>query len=185
MVKHKLTGQNLGQVFKSRCGCMNAMQKLWNIVVWPNLELRTQSKQVFGSLLLNVAFPAMTHQQHWWAQKQWEILKIVWAKFSTLSEAFLLWVQLYGIYKYSRVYNWKLSPGLALNSQWLYVLLWNKIILFISSYLFDKRSNSARTASHFLNHGPIWGRLLASPTNIRLSWKGLWRTNTLAYLNNL
>ncbi len=26
-----------------------------------------------------------------------------------------------------------------------------------------------------------WGRFLASPINIRLSWKGLPRTNTLAY----
>jgi hypothetical protein len=28
---------------------------------------------------------------------------------------------------------------------------------------------------------PLYGRLLASPTNIRLGWKGLSGTNTLAY----
>jgi hypothetical protein len=32
---------------------------------------------------------------------------------------------------------------------------------------------------------PVWGRLLALPTNIRLCWKGLPRTNTLANCENL
>ncbi len=32
---------------------------------------------------------------------------------------------------------------------------------------------------------PLLGRLLASPTNVRLGWKGLPRTNTLAYYKNL
>ncbi len=31
---------------------------------------------------------------------------------------------------------------------------------------------------------PLYGRLLASPTNIRLGWKGLSETNTLAYYEN-
>ncbi len=32
---------------------------------------------------------------------------------------------------------------------------------------------------------PLLGRLLASPTNIRLGWSGLPGTNTLAYCKNL
>jgi len=35
-----------------------------------------------------------------------------------------------------------------------------------------------------LSGAPHQGRLLASPTNIRLSWKGLPETNTLAYSVN-
>jgi hypothetical protein len=33
---------------------------------------------------------------------------------------------------------------------------------------------------HF-SGAPLYGRLLGSPTNIRLGWKGLPRTNALAY----
>ncbi len=33
---------------------------------------------------------------------------------------------------------------------------------------------------HF-SSAPLYGRLLASPTNIRRDWKGLSGTNTLAY----
>ncbi len=36
-----------------------------------------------------------------------------------------------------------------------------------------------------LQYAPLLGRLLASPTNIRLGWKGLPGTNTLAYYENL
>jgi hypothetical protein len=32
---------------------------------------------------------------------------------------------------------------------------------------------------------PLYGRFMASPTNIRLGWKGLPGTNTLAYYENL
>ena len=35
-----------------------------------------------------------------------------------------------------------------------------------------------------LSDAPLKGRLLASPTNIRLGWKGLLGTNTLAYDKN-
>jgi hypothetical protein len=36
-----------------------------------------------------------------------------------------------------------------------------------------------------LSGAPLYGRFLASPTNIRLGWKGLPWTNTLAYYENL
>jgi hypothetical protein len=36
-----------------------------------------------------------------------------------------------------------------------------------------------------LSGAPLWGRLLASTTNMRLGWKSLPRTNTLAYYKNL
>jgi hypothetical protein len=36
-----------------------------------------------------------------------------------------------------------------------------------------------------LSVATLWGRLLASPTNIRLGWKGMPGTNTLAYYKNL
>jgi hypothetical protein len=36
-----------------------------------------------------------------------------------------------------------------------------------------------------LSGTPLYGRLLASPTNIRLGWKSLPGTNTLAYYENL
>jgi hypothetical protein len=36
-----------------------------------------------------------------------------------------------------------------------------------------------------LSGAALWGRLLALPTNIRLGWKGLPGTNTLAYFKNL
>jgi hypothetical protein len=35
-----------------------------------------------------------------------------------------------------------------------------------------------------LSGDPLKRRLLASPTNIRLAWKSLPRTNTLAYYEN-
>jgi hypothetical protein len=35
-----------------------------------------------------------------------------------------------------------------------------------------------------LRGAPPWGRLLASPTNIRRSWRGLPEANTLAYYEN-
>ncbi len=43
-----------------------------------------------------------------------ENLKVVWAEFSTLSQAVLLRVQLYDQYKYHRVYSGKLGPGFVL-----------------------------------------------------------------------
>jgi hypothetical protein len=40
------------------------------------------------------------------------------------------------------------------------------------------------TSVNDLSDAPLYGRLLASFTNIRLSWKSLPRTNTLAYYEN-
>jgi hypothetical protein len=46
-----------------------------------------------------------------------------------------------------------------------------------------------RKARAYLSDTPFWsplmGRLLALPTNIRLGWKGLLRTNTQAYYERL
>jgi hypothetical protein len=33
----------------------------------------------------------------------------------------------------------------------------------------------------YISGAPLWGRLLATPTNNALSWKGLPLTNSLAY----
>jgi hypothetical protein len=47
------------------------------------------------------------------------------------------------------------------------------------------REAGATQVEH-LKEGPIWGRLLASPTNIRLGCgKGSPEANTLAYYENL
>jgi len=42
----------------------------------------------------------------------------------------------------------------------------------------------AYTSEH-LAGAPLYSRLLASPTNIRLGWKSIPGTNTLAYYENL
>ncbi len=39
-------------------------------------------------------------------------------------------------------------------------------------------------AGAYLSGAPLWGRLLASSTNIRLGWKGSPGTSTLAYYEN-
>jgi hypothetical protein len=57
MDKLKLTGLNLGRVFISRSGRMQALQLLYIIAVRSNLELKTRPKQHLGSLLLEIALP--------------------------------------------------------------------------------------------------------------------------------
>jgi len=45
----KLTGLNLGWVFNSRSACMCMILPLCRAAVWPNLELKTQPKQLEDS----------------------------------------------------------------------------------------------------------------------------------------
>ncbi len=42
-------------------------------------------------------------------------------------------------------------------------------------------TRASPTQLKHLSRAPLYGRLLASPTNIRLGWRGVPRTNTLAY----
>jgi hypothetical protein len=55
----QLTGQNLGQVFNFRSGHWHAVTFLVLSVKLPNLQLKTQTKQLLGSLPLVTAFPSL------------------------------------------------------------------------------------------------------------------------------
>jgi hypothetical protein len=57
MDKLKLTGLNLGRVFHSRLGCACIGHAIVHITKQPNLKLKTQPKQLLGSLLLAFALP--------------------------------------------------------------------------------------------------------------------------------
>jgi hypothetical protein len=63
MDKLQLTGQNLGQVFNFKSGHLHAATFLVLSVKLPNLQLKTQPKQVLGSLPLVIALPILGHQQ--------------------------------------------------------------------------------------------------------------------------
>jgi hypothetical protein len=58
MDKLKLKGQNLGRVFNSRSSCICAMHLCCLEAKWPSLKLKTQPKQLLGSLPLAFALPA-------------------------------------------------------------------------------------------------------------------------------
>jgi hypothetical protein len=58
MDKLRLTGQNLGRVFNFRFGHLHAEHFWCYLVQLPNLKLKTQPKQLLGSLPLVIAFPA-------------------------------------------------------------------------------------------------------------------------------
>jgi hypothetical protein len=60
MDKLKLTGLALGRVFNFRSDCMHTMHLLPSLEIQPNLELKTQPKQLLGSLLLVMALLALT-----------------------------------------------------------------------------------------------------------------------------
>ncbi len=60
MDKLQLTGQNLGRVSNCRSGSVFAMQLSCFETKRPNLELKTQPKQLLGSLPLDIAFPEET-----------------------------------------------------------------------------------------------------------------------------
>ena len=55
--KLKLTGRNLGQVFNSRLGRACIGHAIVHIAKQPNLKLKTQPKQLLGSLTLAFALP--------------------------------------------------------------------------------------------------------------------------------
>jgi hypothetical protein len=61
MDKLQLTGQNLGQFFNSRSGCMCAMHLCSYEAKQPNLKLKTQPKQRLGSLPLAFTLPARAY----------------------------------------------------------------------------------------------------------------------------
>jgi hypothetical protein len=57
-----LTGRALGCVFNFRSGCcMHTMHLLPGVAKQPNLELKTQPKQLLGFLPLVVALPGGGH----------------------------------------------------------------------------------------------------------------------------
>jgi hypothetical protein len=59
MDKLKLTGQNQGQVFKFRRGCLHAIQLYHFETKLPNLKLKTRPKQLLGSLPVDIALPGL------------------------------------------------------------------------------------------------------------------------------
>jgi hypothetical protein len=62
MDKLKLTGQNLGRVFNFRSGHLHVATFLLFSVKLPNLQLKTQPKQLLGSLPLVIMLPPLkTH----------------------------------------------------------------------------------------------------------------------------
>ncbi len=62
MDKLKLTGQTLGRVFNSRRFCMHAMHLLSSLAIRPNLDLKTQPKQLLGSLPLYITLPEQSEK---------------------------------------------------------------------------------------------------------------------------
>jgi len=59
MDKLQLTGQKLGRVFNFRSGHLHAVTILVLSVKLPNLQLKTQPKQLLGSLPLIITLPAL------------------------------------------------------------------------------------------------------------------------------
>jgi hypothetical protein len=59
MDKLKLTGQNLGQVFNSRLGRACICHAIACMTKRPNLKLKTQPKQLLGSLPLAFTLPTL------------------------------------------------------------------------------------------------------------------------------
>ncbi len=60
MDKLQLTGQNVDRVYNFRSGPLHAATILVLWVKLPNLQLKTQLKQLVGSLSLVIALPAKT-----------------------------------------------------------------------------------------------------------------------------
>jgi hypothetical protein len=58
MDKLKLTGRNLGRVFKFRRGCLHSIQLYYFETKLPNLKLKTRAKQLLGALLVDITLPA-------------------------------------------------------------------------------------------------------------------------------
>jgi hypothetical protein len=62
MHKLKLKGLNLGRVFHSRLSCACIGHAVVHITKQPNLNLKTEPKQLLGSLLLTLALPGTIFQ---------------------------------------------------------------------------------------------------------------------------
>ncbi len=60
MDKLSLTGRALGRVFNLRSGCMHTMHLLPGVAIQPNLQLKTQPKQLLGSLPLVIVLPGLS-----------------------------------------------------------------------------------------------------------------------------
>jgi hypothetical protein len=61
MDKLQLTGQNLGRVFNSRSDCMSGMHLYCYEAKQLNLKLKTQPKQLLGSLPIVFALPVLVN----------------------------------------------------------------------------------------------------------------------------
>jgi hypothetical protein len=59
MDKLKQTGRALGRVSNFWSGCMHTMHLLPSVAIWHNLELKTQPKQLLGSLALVIMLPSL------------------------------------------------------------------------------------------------------------------------------
>ncbi len=59
MDKLQLTGRNLGRVFNSRSGCINAMHLCCYEAKQPKVKLKTRPKQLLGSLPIAFVLPAL------------------------------------------------------------------------------------------------------------------------------
>jgi len=64
MDKLQLTGQNLGRVFNFRTGHLNAADLGCYWVKLPNLNLKTQPKQLLDSLPRDIVLPVATKTFH-------------------------------------------------------------------------------------------------------------------------
>ena len=62
MDKLQLIRQNLGRVFNFRSGCFYADAFLVSSVKLPNLQLKTQPKQLLGYLPLDIALPDLNQR---------------------------------------------------------------------------------------------------------------------------
>ncbi len=61
MDKLQLTERNLGRAFNSRTGRAHALQLHFSEMEQPNLKLKTQPKQLLGSLPLDIMLPARAY----------------------------------------------------------------------------------------------------------------------------
>jgi hypothetical protein len=85
--KLQLRGQNLGRVFNSRSGCVNAMQLRCSEIKLSNLMLKTRPKQLLSSLPLDIALPGSllrTPVGKAGRKNSRIVSTITWVEFSTL-----------------------------------------------------------------------------------------------------
>jgi hypothetical protein len=75
MDKLKLKGLNLDRVFHSRLGRACIGHAVVHITKQPNLKLKTEPKQLLGSLLLTFALPGTYFRSHMRYSLIWEPLR--------------------------------------------------------------------------------------------------------------